>query len=308
MPLESLSNEQINIHDLTIEEEKNPMPEWQKHYEELKKTQLYDSEKEQWKYDMRLGNTSRWTNAQLTGVLIEFQLNKSSALELYETLKETEFYDKEKQQWNWYLHGDQTLGSSERGASAQLLDVLVESQFDKPSAIERYETLKETELYDKEKKQWKYKMNKNQILIDHNLYADAQLLDILIEDQINKSSAQVLYKKLKKTQLYDKKIKQWNWYLGIKSRCACSQLLGVLVESKFDKSSAQELYLELKKTELYDEKKQQWNMNISQDQNLMNRDRISFDQLLGILCEKEFEEDEVNLNYTTPPLPESRQY
>ena len=44
MPLESLDG-QINIHDLATEQEAKPKPEWQKDFETLKNSPLYEEEK-----------------------------------------------------------------------------------------------------------------------------------------------------------------------------------------------------------------------------------------------------------------------
>lgn len=327
MPLESIGNEQINIHDLTIEEEKKPESEAQKQYEELKETLLYDAEKEQWNWkmdkDQGLRLSERYALTQLLGVLVETQFDKPSARELHSSLEKTELYDSIKNQWKTNMGEDQVLIGPNRDSDAQLVSVLVESQLDLDLARKSYEDLKRTPLYDAEKKQWnttKYENDDSIASGDVSLrYSHNQLLGILVESKFNRSSAEKMYEALKKSVLYDSERKQWNHFMNkdqtihrsdfhTKQRYASDQLFGVLIEAQFNKTTAREMYRALKGTRLYDAERKQWNWDMDENQNLEGSDRLTNIQLLGILCEREFEEPEGNITSHTPPLPEERNY
>ena len=94
----------------------------------------------------------------------EFQSEK--AKERLEQLKETELWDKEKEQWNWRMNEEGKVRDYDRLSSAQLLGVLAEAVAGNPdTAKERLEKLKETKLWDKEKKQWNWWMDKEGAII-----------------------------------------------------------------------------------------------------------------------------------------------
>lgn len=317
MPLESLNNENINIHDLTIEEEKKPMTESERLYKAFKKTALYDGETNQWKemgQNQKPGLSDRDANAQLVGVLVESQFDKSSAEKLYHTLKLTQLYDRKDNQWNKRMDRRQDLTSSYRSAENQLYGVLVELQFNKKSAQELYESLKESPIYDKNHSQWKCYRDENHPPGELSYRdASAQLVGILVEFQFNQSSARKLYETLIRSKLYDNGKKQWNDYMDQHQilvggkRKADAQLLGVLVESLFDKTIAKKIYDGLKETPLYDSKREQWNSHLESWGLLSGITRLPVNQLLSVLCEREFEE-KPDLKPSTTPLPEKRSY
>ena len=104
------------------------------------------------------------------------------AQERLEKLKETPLYDKEKEQWNWYMYESQELKNSDRYSDSQLLGVLAEAVTGNlGEAKNMFKKLKETSLYDKEKEQWNRSMYKNQELIDSDRLSYSQLLGVLAE-------------------------------------------------------------------------------------------------------------------------------
>jgi soluble cytochrome b562 len=155
--------------------------------ESLKNTPLWDKEEKQWNGNMNkeqeLRDSIRFSGDQLLGVLAEAVTgNISEAKERLESLKNTPLWDKEEKQWNWYMNKEQGLQDSIRFSGDQLLGVLAEAVTGNISeAKERLESLKNTPLWDKEKKQWNWNMNKEQELQVSGRYSYAQLLGILAE-------------------------------------------------------------------------------------------------------------------------------
>ncbi|MCD6279384.1 hypothetical protein J7J26_01255 [Candidatus Micrarchaeota archaeon] len=98
----------------------------------LKQTELWDPVKFQWNKWMdkngRLGNSNRYADAQLLGVLTEAVVgDKDLAKNMYANLKQTVLYDPAKSQWNNYMDENGKLEDSDRSAHVQLLGVLVEA-------------------------------------------------------------------------------------------------------------------------------------------------------------------------------------
>lgn len=216
---------------------------------------------------------------------------------MYEKLKETVLYDKKRKQWRGNMRENQELEFSDRSSSTQLMGILVESLFNKQLAQEQYKKLKETPLYNKEAKRWRWRMNATQRLELSNHPSRSQLLGVIVESLLNKESAKEMYRKLKQTPLYDKRMKHWLWYTGEfrkregLSRFATNQLLGVWAEFLFDEQSAKSRYERLKEISLYDEEKKQWNETMNRNQVLMNSNRSTDAQLFGVLAESLFDKE-----------------
>ena len=219
----------------------------QERYEKLKATPLYDAERGQWQRGWAMNEEplmERPAMTQLLGVLAEAKFDPENARRLYERLKATPLYDRERRQWNDRMSEEQDLEGTERCAEGQLVGVLVEAQFNLTEAQGLYEKLKTTPLYDAECGQWNQRIIQE---LDLELefqretserYADAQLLGVLVEAQFNPEGARKLYERLKATPLYDSTREQWNWSMNAEQelndsdRFADAQLLGVLVEAK----------------------------------------------------------------------------
>ena len=104
------------------------------------------------------------------------------AKEIYQSLKKTLLWDEETQQWNWRMDREGGLEDSRRYSGVQLLGVLAEAVAGNlEEAKEIYQSLKETPLWDKEKKQWNEYMNKEGELKDSDRYSRNQLLGVLAE-------------------------------------------------------------------------------------------------------------------------------
>ena len=296
--LESLCQAAGTIHELNLDGAFPARARYRPReiYEALKRTPLFDAERGQWNEWMpetqvvAATATRRNAHDQLAGVLVEAQCSLGSARGLYEQVKATPLYDAARGRWNGAMSEGQYLESTTRGASAQLLGILVEAQFNGEGARVLYEQLKMTSLYEPERAQWNSFMSELETL-GKSRGAHAQLLGVLVEAQFDPERAQVLYERLKATPLYDAGRKQWKQrmskegVLQVTYRHAAAQLLGVLAEAEFDPENARELYEEVKATPLYDSERRQWNECMSDDQILEHSYRNAWDQLVGILVE-----------------------
>jgi len=265
----------------------------------LKQTKLWDPVKSQWNGFMDenggLGNSNRYADAQLLGVLTEAVVgDRNLAKNMYANLKQTVLYDPVKSQWNNYMDENGKLEDSDRLAYAQLLGVLAEFFVgDKDLAKRMYDALKHTELYDRAKSQWNWRMDENGRLGNSNRPAGIQLVGVLTEFFVgDKDLAKRMHANLKHTELWDLVQSQWNWKmdkngkLEDSDRLADDQLLGVLTEYLVgDKELAKNMYANLKQTVLWDPIKSQWNVFMNENGRLGNSNRLAHAQLLGILAE-----------------------
>ena len=215
--------------------------------------------------------------------------------ELYAALKATPLYDPERGQWKWFMSEDQRPTGAGRLAAYQLLGVLVEAEFDRAGALQLYEKVKATPLYDPERGQWDDRMSDEQVPDKTERDAATQLVGVLAEAQFHPEKARALYEQLKATPLYDVERGQWIWSIsqGQKvqdtGREADAQLFGVLVEAQWNKEAARVLYEELKATPLYDPERRQWNRCITDKQIPTGTGRFAAAQLLGVLVEAQFD-------------------
>jgi len=217
-------------------------------YQSLKETPLWDEGKKQWNWYMNeegeLRDSFRYSRAQLLGVLAEAVTgNLDEAKEIYQSLKKTSLCDEEKKQWNGVMNEGGKLEDSDRYSADQLLGVLAEAVTGNlDEAKEIYQSLKKTSLWDEGKKQWNWYMNEEGELEDSFRHSVAQLLGVLAEAVTgNLDEAKEIYQSLKKTPLWDKGKKQWNWYMNEEGkmknslRQSAAQLLGVLAEAVDEK-------------------------------------------------------------------------
>jgi len=282
-------------------------------YQSLKNTPLWDNEKKQWNGEMnkegKLESSDRYSKNQLLGVLAEAVTgNLEEAKEIYQSLKNTPLWDKEKKQWNWWMEEKENLKDFDRASENQLLGVLAEAVTGNlEEAKEIYQSLKNTPLWDKEKKQWNWGMDEKGNLKDSNRYSENQLLGVLAEAVAgNLEEAKEIYQSLKNTPLWDKEKKQWNSYIDSEGRLKSSfrysedQLLGVLAEAVTGNlEEAKKIYQSLKNTPLWDNEKKQWNGYMDKKGNLLNSARYSKNQLLGVLAEAVDEKGEEFIKFLT---------
>jgi membrane protein required for beta-lactamase induction len=224
----------------------------------------------------------------------ETSFKKEIAKELLEYLKNTPLYDKKEKQWNLWFDKKRQLQDSNRSSRDQLLGVIAEAVAGNIfEAKQLLESLKKTPLYDQERKQWNLYMDEKQQLQDSNRFSRDQLLGVIAEAVAgNIFEAKQLLESLKKTPLYYKETKQWNWYMDEKqqlqnvARYSYDQLLGVIAEAVAGNIfEAKQLLESLKKTPLYDQERKQWNNFISIEQQFRDSSRNSYDQLLGVIAE-----------------------
>lgn len=173
--------------------------------ERLRQTDFYDSKRDLWKIenDMGNGDEDHTTECQLLGVLAETQFNPERAKEKLKSLKQI-FYDSERNLWyHDEKHSTNQFHEAIYPATDQLIGILIESQFDKQSAKEKLEQLKQTQLYDTEKGQWNLDME------SQRRFSQDQLLGILVEAQFDKDLAREQLEGLKQTPLYNPKEDIW---------------------------------------------------------------------------------------------------
>jgi phosphoribosyl-AMP cyclohydrolase len=268
-------------------------------YRSLKKTSLWDKEKKLWNAyidsEGRLKSSFRYSKNQLLGVLAEAVTgNLEEAKEIYQSLKETSLWDKEKKLWSEYMDEEGELKAPFCSSENQLLGVLAEAVTGNlEEAKEIYQSLKETSLWDKEKKLWNGGIGKEGNLADSRCYSKNQLLGVLAEAVTgNLEEAKEIYQSLKETSLWDKEKKLWNaemskgGELKDSRRSSRIQLLGVLAEAVTGNlEEAKEIYQSLKETSLWDKEKKLWNGYMDEQGNLKDPERYSEAQLLGVLAE-----------------------
>jgi hypothetical protein len=298
MAIETLLNRGINVRDFHPLEERAPIGAKQK-FEALR-VELYDSELG-WRG--RDDDDARDTNDQLIGILVESLFDKERAKREYEKLKQTSHYHEDMNIWDI----DNQRGGYYHSGS-QLLGVYIEAMFDKDNAKLQYERLKQTTLYNNEHELWNIDTNEPGKL-DRNIFSSDQLLGILVEGLFDKDNAERLYKNIKKTTLFNKKLGLYDVCMkrgAYSYHYTNNQLLGVIVESMFDKRKARKDYEELKKTAFYDSTGK-WNNFVSAD-HAPDRGHETLNQLLGVWIEARLEEPEQNFIEQTQPIPEVRRF
>lgn len=310
MPLESLSNDQINIHDLTLEQEKDPRPESQQAYELLKTTPFYEDE--MW----RNSELSYTANDQLLSILIEVRFDNPSALLHFNRLKSTPIYNRDNSMWSDELKFDKSLGDSRISSNNQFYGLLAEAFFDYDVAKQHFKQLKESPLFDSEKDIWEVCLTRKlepfpfPMAPPNRLSASQELSRILAEYHFDDQLASFHYDNLRQTKLYNKD--KDLWAVDIEHAYAFlieEQFLGILVEAMRDKATAKHKFEELKKTDMYNDHQDFVNRILVSESIFEPRLKFLSPYLLEILCIQEFEEkSESNLQSSIPQLPETRSY
>lgn len=307
MPLESLSDEQINIHDLTLEQEKKPLSEAETIYDNLKTTKRYISSENVWSE-----GDQDWVfnvKTQLLDLLVRSRLDEEKILDQYrlfcEKCKDTpgllRFVIKKP------MFEDQCLDL--------ILNYIIDAGKAKTEYNQKIGQLRP--LYFNEKYQrWTSQPTKENSIPDYCV--KDQLYFSLVQSFYEPENAVESLEKLKNNStMYDEEKE-----LFYKSRefadeySSENELINVLVTAKSNSKKARQRYEKLKELPFYDKKEKIWYQGyygrvISDKVNKNNtiiRHIQTSSQLLGILCEQEFEESELSLESSTPPLPEIRSY
>jgi len=310
MPLEkALNSQKLNIKEMTLSREKEPILESRKMYERLKDTDFYNRIDDYWKWYVieggrrEPGQDQCLTDTQFAGVLVEAIFDKNLAYERYVKLKGSILFNTEANQWNRGFRprvgGDSV--DTLQVAFVQLLGVLAKAVFNKVEAKKAYQEYKSSNLFNKDKNYW-------YVAAGENKYGSLpQLLDIWIEWLFDRESAKKHLEDLKETPLYDASSGQWNSKMGDEGvdykRFTGEQLVGILVESLFDKKSAWEKYNQLQNTSLYDKDRKRWKSPNTSSY-------FSLPQLLDILVYHAlFEQKEPRVfQQVVPAVPEVRKF
>jgi hypothetical protein len=252
MAIEQLLKRQINVVDFHPVEERPKSP--RRKFEELKRTPLYDEQLGLWHYSIseeQIAHNSYHSSNQLIGIFIEGIYDNEQATKSYDSLKQTDFYNKKPDHWKLTMADD----SSVIFSGDQLLGVLVEGIFDKEKAGRKYETLKQKLCSEDNGELWIHQcIRKNLTKVDHKFQSEDQLLGIMIEAMFDKKEAEKKYEHLKQSRFYDKETELWNYFIMKESEQRATpdspeQLMGIVVEAIFDRERARKKYERFKKTE-----------------------------------------------------------
>lgn len=307
MPLESLSEEQINIHDLTLEQEKTSYKSEQI-FKSLKASNLFEKNLGQWRHkimpDQSLHpiDSERETEDQLVGVLAECLFDKQKGRKRYDFLK-NKLFNNTSNSWSNSFYSKSTAPMPIWGLNTQLWGVVTENMFDKEKAQTTFLNLKKRYHGAYPVSHW----------TDDKINSSS-LLGVYAEGLFDKESAQIQYEELKNSSFFDKKTNRWNLWLDLKNKycepekSTENQLMGVLIETLFNKTHAKEIFEQLKDGPLYNKNTNQWVSSVDKHDQVHNRSIESIGQLLGVICEHEFEEPNPNLHLSAPNLPETRSY
>lgn len=214
----------------------------------------------------------------------------------YRSLKSSSFYDKksgwmfdDKEGGAWIANvwAPDKPRDWHLWTSSQLLGVLVESLDDPSTAKIRYEALRQSEFFTKERVSWNSGHHDESGWMRYDFTPENQLIGILAEACFDTDSARRRYNLLKKTPLYDEKNEEWRNVSNYSSRSnrRPTVVLSLIIEGLlFDKDRAKKRYEELKAKQI--EKGQGW-LDAPKE-----GDRVSTTPLFfGLLLEAVFDRD-----------------
>jgi hypothetical protein len=208
------------------------------------------------------------------------------------TLKASPLYEAEQKRSLELLYAHDRF-SIHNWRATRLLEILYVAGFDLMSAKEI------------EKAGWPPATNKSELISCYGMETDLsstyhdttnKLLDILIQAQFTHTTAFELYSKFKASGAFDSASGLWLPTLSPPraERYSVNQLFGLLTQAAFDHEAAEKLLGALKTTALFDPTTGQWNEYIWSNQWQWQRqgtNRLTRDQLLGVLVEAEFDKD-----------------
>jgi len=261
-------------------------------YRVLRESAFYDNIHDRWNWQLSeqqaLVNSGQYSTYQLLGILVQSVFELSSAHKIFNLLSRSTYYSASTKLWH---RSSCDNSQSIVFAGDQLLAVLAQSRFECDEALTSYETLKKSELYEKNTGMWNKSMRPDGSFVDREKYAAYQLLGVICEALTCGDLAFEIYCRLKRSVLYDSMLLQWNTKSDSKGtlldtkRSAGFQLLGVIAESIFDPKSAFGQFKQLLHTNLYDSTYRQWNKSMGANQFITNSNRCIGCQFLGLIAE-----------------------
>ena len=294
MPLESIRlDARPNVNRISTEmPEEHVESEVEKKWKALKESDFYNKERDIWNdFSLNEGvDKGPRHRTQLAGLILEAQFDPEKAAEKYWAYRNI-LINKEFDLIT--THPNQDFGRSYAFTRDQLWDVLTMAQFDKAAAEKRYQKLKATELFNKEKSFWNNKCNIPSMRSNKSDYVmDNQFLDICIKLALGDQTAQEDYQGMKQnTDLFysGEGIGYWagrkkGSILGIGD-----QLEALYIESQFDPIMAKKRLEQLKQSALYDKERKEW---VSSYDNW--RRRTGENQIMGLLIENELKKADQN--------------
>lgn len=177
-------------------------------------------------------------NSNLWALLAWSQVDKAEVRKKFCALKEKGvLFDKTSGTWSGgYIDGIFT--KTVTTIDSQLLAICVEAQFDKPAAERAFQTLKESDFYDRETNLWCPSSDSKRATTEH------QLLGILTEQIFDPQAARRRYLSIRNSVLFDAENERWYLYADLKTgfkypkHTFTANLLDALVLSQFENLAA----------------------------------------------------------------------
>jgi len=213
--------------------------------------------------------------------------------ESYRKLKQGPFYDEKSELWNASVSPSQKVTDKADDLYNELLQVVLEVQYDKGEALHYYQLLQEmNQSYNRgdNDRQWVLSPRVNMRA------TKLQLMDVLIQTFLfGKKAGRKAYQYLQHSPFFDSNCHKWVCYVhsstqqprDIGTYVVETQLWGMLAESQWNSMSVKRSYNALKEDGLYDTENNQWLCHKISDASLGNN-RTSCNQLLSILVEASF--------------------
>lgn len=239
---------------------------------------------------LRLENEAEFdaTQKAVDEALEDRIITGSEAVKMYDMLTKTPLYDSARGQWNRMMSAAQKIENTDREPLSLFSGIIALASIGRADeAKEAYDMLLQSQLYDKERKQWNDGMNDAQKVQDSDRSSITNLLGIIALLSIGRADeAEESYNLLLQSPLYDMDKKQWNKSMTTakeKQRHADEQLVSIIALASIGRKAEAKLgYEQLTQTEWYDKSCRQWNIDIDANQSLVNSKRYALTQLIGI--------------------------
>lgn len=212
-------------------------------FETLSDDPLYDEEQRLWikgRHDEMGWNRTTPLSAQYLGIIAEAMVDRESARNKYESLKDTVLYKQEAYDWEQVVNsGVVDQGTSESGYPyLASLSILVEALSDRDLAKRHYDILKNK--YQRTKQGFLFSRNNN-IEDKQIVRCTEELLSIWLDAVFDRETAVYDYDRLKTTSLHDPRTGLWFRWLNLNPAprdinhpnvCdSIDQLIGLILEN-----------------------------------------------------------------------------
>ena len=230
----------------------------------------------------------------------------SEAIQMYEDLKKSDFYDLKYGIWNEY-----SADSFEQRMLTQLIDLTILVNINNSLAISQLKKLKKIN-HDSYYWQSKIGYGQDHLITYGQEWAPEQYWGVYILAQIDKEKAEKIWEKLKEKERkgidmdellaesqmdpdsakrkYEKRNqevkKEDNFWVHENFIYTSEQLKRVIFKAQFNPRKAKELLEKFKDTELFDNKNNLWNLRMNAQTKKLDNDKATEVQLLYILAKR----------------------